>query len=64
MKNRKYFVTLLLLTLTLGMVSAFAQKQQQRRRPAARKTAKTQDSRVYLVHADVLHFDQRTGRER
>ena len=39
------------------MVSAFAQKKQQRRRPAARKS-QVQDSRVYLVHADVLHFDQ------
>lgn len=37
---------------------AFAQKQ--RKRPARRaKTAKKQDSRIYLVHADVLHYDQR-----
>jgi lipopolysaccharide export system protein LptA len=36
---------------------ADAQKNRKaRKRPA--RTAKTQDKRVYLVHADVLHFDQ------
>ena len=45
-----------MIVLTLGMVSAFAQKQTQKKRPASK--AKTQDTRVYLVHADVLHFDQ------
>ena len=35
----------------------FAQKQQ-RKRKTARKTRVQQDKRVYLVHADVLHFDQ------
>lgn len=53
---RKITNFLLLFVLTLGMVSAFAQKQQQRRRPA--RKAQTQDTRVYLVHADVLHYDQ------
>ena len=56
-KVRKIFVFLLLLSLVVGMVSAFAQKKPQRRRPAARKS-QVHDSRVYLVHADVLHFDQ------
>ena len=41
--------------LVMGMASAFAQKQ--KKRPA--RKAKTQDSRVYLVHADLLHFDER-----
>ena len=45
-----------MIVLMLGMVSAFAQKQTQKKRPASK--AKTQDTRVYLVHADVLHFDQ------
>ena len=54
-KVKKSFIYILLFALSLGMVSAFAQKQQQRRRPA-RKAAK-QDTRVYLVHADVLHYD-------
>ena len=53
---RKTTNFLLFFVLTLGMVSAFAQKQQQRRRPA--RKAQTQDTRVYLVHADVLHYDQ------
>lgn len=46
------------IVLMVGFVSAFAQQKQQRRRPAARKTAKAKDTRVYLVHADVLHYDQ------
>ena len=53
---KKSFIFLLMIVLTLGMVSAFAQKQTQKKRPASK--AKTQDTRVYLVHADVLHFDQ------
>ena len=39
----------------VGLVSAFAQKQQ--KRPA--RKGKVQDTRIYLVHADVLHFDDR-----
>ena len=53
---RKSFVWLMALALIVGMASAFAQKQNQKKRPA--RKAKTQDTRVYLVHADVLHFDQ------
>ena len=45
----------MVLALVMGMASAFAQKQ--KKRPA--RKAKTQDSRVYLVHADLLHFDER-----
>ena len=46
---------LVALTLMLGLVSSFAQKQ--KKRPV--RKAKAQDSRVYLVHADLLHFDER-----
>ena len=52
------FLLFLSIVLMVGFVSAFAQKKQERRRPAARKTAKVKDTRVYLVHADVLHYDQ------
>ena len=43
--------------LMVGMASGFAQKKQQKKRPV--RKAKTEDSRVYLVHADLLHFDER-----
>jgi lipopolysaccharide export system protein LptA len=46
----------MVVALLIGMVSSFAQKQQQKKRPA--RKAKVQDTRIYLVHADVLHFDQ------
>ena len=43
--------------LLVGILSAGAQKKGPvRKRPARR--AVVQDKRVYLVHADVLHFDQ------
>ena len=51
---RRSFVWLMAFALIVGMASAFAQKQNQRKRPA--RKARTQDTRVYLVHADVLHF--------
>ena len=47
----------MMLVLMLGMASAFAQQKQQRKRPV--RNTKTRDSRVYLVHADLLHFDER-----
>ncbi len=53
---KKSVVVIFALALLVGMTSAFAQ-QKQRHRSAARKTH-AKDSRVYLVHADVLHFDQ------
>lgn len=53
---RKSFVWLISFALMVGMVSAFAQKQTQKKRPA--RKAQKEDTRVYLVHADVLHFDQ------
>ena len=59
MKREKSFIFLLLIVLTLGMVSAFAQKQ--KRRPARKAAVK--DERVYLVHADVLHYDDRINRD-
>ena len=44
-----------MVSLMLGMVSSFAQKSK-KKRPAQK--ARVQDSRIYLVHADVLHFDE------
>ena len=55
MRSKRSFIWLVVVALMLGMVSAFAQKQ--KKRPV--RKAKTQDSRVYLVHADLLHFDER-----
>ena len=43
------------LLFCFGMADA-QKNRKARKRPA--RTAKTQDKRVYLVHADVLHFDQ------
>lgn len=54
---RKTFIIVLSLAFLVGFASAFAQQKQRRHRPAARKT-QVKDSRVYLVHADVLHYDQ------
>ena len=53
--NKRGFLYFLAAVLLMGVASGFAQKQRQKR--PARK-AKAQDTRVYLVHADVLHFDQ------
>ena len=56
---RKSFLYLLALSCILvcyTSLDAYAQKGKSRR-PARR--AKVQDTRVYLVHADVLHYDQR-----
>ena len=55
MRSKRSFIVLVVLTLMLGLVSSFAQKQ--KKRPV--RKAKAQDSRVYLVHADLLHFDER-----
>ena len=43
--------------LMAGMLSAGAQRKGAARKGQARRAA-VQDKRVYLVHADVLHFDQ------
>ena len=43
------------LLFCFGMADA-QKNRKARKRPA--RTAKTQDKRVYLVHAAVLHFDQ------
>ena len=56
---RKSFLYLLALSCILvcyTSLDAYAQKGKSKR-PARR--AKVQDTRVYLVHADVLHYDQR-----
>jgi len=55
--NRKYFPLLIILALLASFLTIDAQKKSKpRKRPA--KTAKAPDKRVYLVHADLLHFDQ------
>ena len=51
---RKSFSYLMVTVLLIGVASAFAQKQKKR---PVRKKARVEDTRVYLVHADVLHFD-------
>ena len=58
MTRKSVFVLLGLFCLLAYFASgdALAQKNRTRKRPA-RKT-RVQDKRVYLVHADVLHFDQ------
>ena len=54
-----YHLSFLLSFLLLfgGIISIDAQKKRPVRKKPAR-TAKAPDKRVYLVHADVLHFDQ------
>ena len=52
---RKSFVWLIVVTLIVGMASAFAQKQ---KKTSAGKGKAKEDTRIYLEHADVLHFDQ------
>ena len=47
---------LLLAIVLLVALSAGAQKKRPARKKA--RTTRVQDKRVYLVHADVLHFDQ------
>ena len=54
-KSFLYLLGLLCILVCYTSSDAFAQKQRKR---SVRK-AKTQDSRIYLVHADVLHYDQR-----
>ena len=54
MKKIAYF--LMVVFVFLVAAGAGAQKKRLVRKRAARKTV--QDKRVYLVHADVLHFDQ------
>ena len=53
MKKAVYF---LMIVFLLAVAGAEAQKKRPARKRPARKTVK--DDRVYLVHADVLHFDQ------
>ena len=54
MKKCVWFLMVVFALLVTASVDA--QKNRTRKRPA-RKT-RVQDKRVYLVHADVLHFDQ------
>ena len=53
MKKLVYF---LLVVFLLSVAGATAQKKRSARKRPARRAV--QDKRVYLVHADVLHFDQ------
>ena len=55
--SRKSFIVLMVVALMAGMLSAGAQKKGATRKRPVRRAA-VQDKRVYLVHADVLHFDQ------
>ena len=55
--SRNSFIVLMVVALMAGMLSAGAQKKGATRKRPARRAA-VQDKRVYLVHADVLHFDQ------
>ena len=54
--RRLFPYLLLLLCVLVCYTSSDAFTQKQRKRPA--RKARVQDNRVYLVHADVLHFDQ------
>ena len=54
MRKIVYF---LMVVLLLAVAGAEAQKKKPARKRPARR-ARVQDKRVYLVHADVLHFDQ------
>ena len=54
---KRAFYILLALALIVGLGSAGAQKSKGKKRPA--RKARTTDTRVYLVHADLLHFDEK-----
>ena len=54
----KRSLILVLVLGLLGFMAADAQKGKGKRKKPARTTAKAKDDRVYLVHADLLHFDQ------
>ena len=46
----------IIVALIVGL--SFAMTPPQKKRKTGRRTAKTEDNRVYLVHADVLSYDQ------
>ena len=54
MSKSKYILLILLVAFCLAQVDAQKQKS---KRPA--RKAKVQDTRVYLVHADLLHYDEK-----
>lgn len=56
---RKSFLYLLGLVCILVSVASFDAYAQKGKAKRSVRRARTQDSRVYLVHADVLHYDQR-----
>ena len=53
---KKGFWLLVTVALLFGLGSMDAQKSRQRKRPV--RNAQAEDTRVYLVHADLLHYDQ------
>ena len=55
-KSFLYLLALLCVLVCYTSLDAYAQKGKAKR-PARR--AKVQDTRIYLVHSDVLHYDQR-----
>ena len=58
MNRKSFWVLLVLLSLLACYASLETYAQKQRKRPKTTRKAKPKDDRVYLVHADVLHFDQ------
>ncbi len=55
MSRQKSIILALLAIFVLTIVAAIPQKQ---RKKSSRRRAKVEDTRVYLVHADLLHFDK------
>lgn len=52
MRNRSFNLLSLFLVICLASTLSYAAKKRPRRAP------QQQDERIYLVHADVLHYDQ------
>ena len=52
MRNRSFNLLLLFLVICFASSLVYAAKKRPRRAP------QQQDERIYLVHADVLHYDQ------
>ena len=53
-----YLFGIFCLLAYLASPTLYAQSKSGRKRPKTVRKAKAKDNRVYLVHADVLHFDQ------
>ena len=57
-KRHRIVIMTILCLFGLLMGQSAPALQQNKRKPRARKTVQKKDNRVYLVHADVLHYDQ------